>query len=374
MRQSGRARPWIVVVLVATMGACAPIDEPERTIWHAPQDGIVAARGAAEPVPRATHPPQLPQVQAASLTRSAPPGDWPTASRDKGLEVLVRAEGLEIGWTDEAVEAVEAWPSPAGQLGAPLPALVQAAAAYAAREEAAAAKGPGHDFDRFARVRIEPGALPTTEHLDGVLASLKSAGFARVALMVGRERLELRLPAAPRPPEVAAGQGAGLGFARLRWGQGQEGVWIDGDVALSEPQRAAEAPPGTRPDLPVGLRSAWSCALVQPEPTFEDAVRRATSALTSFDLPPDLPVYVELAPGASFRQAWQLAREVRGSGHEQVSFTRGASTPPIPARCPAEVGNVAALRAAAPHFEAQAPREDEHVGAALDFFGLVDTH
>ena len=292
-------------------------------------------------------------------------------SQSKGLEVLVYGSKLDVGWTDEAAERVGTWPPPSDHVGDTLPALVEAASSYAERERAAAGDRAEHPFDKFARVRIEAGALTDTAQLDVVVGSLRAAGFTQLALQVGRDPLEVHLPLAPRSPAVEAGGGTGYGFARLRWGRTEQGVWVDGDVAYSEPARGEDAAPGARPDLPVGLRSPWSCALVEPEPTFIDAVRRATSALKKYELPGELPIYVELAPGASFAEGWQLAREVRANGHDQVSFLRGTGALGIPENCPAEAGNAARLVAAAQGFLGQRRDETGHVGSTLDFFGLT---
>lgn len=380
MRRRPRAPLCLVLVLVAA--ACgAPTDEAQ-TIWHDP-DLAAAAAGATPsqsasgtmPAPPAADAMTSPPADRGPATGApAAPTTSPAEASERGqggdgraLEVIVRRASLELGWTDEAPEAIAGWPPAAATADAVLPELVRGATDYAQRERAAAAQRPGHAFDGFARVRVETGSLSSNDGLITIVRSLEAAGFGRVGLHMGQAPLELSLPLLPRAPVVADGEEAGLSFARLRWGRSQEGHWIDGDVAISGPEQSVATPVDARPDLPVGLRSAWSCALVEPEPTFTDAVRRATSAMKTFQLPADLPVYVELAPGTSFEEAWQLATEMRANGHDRISFLRGRSTGGVPSSCPSDVGNALKLRASSSRYLAQARVEGERLGAGLEF-------
>lgn len=354
--------PGVLALAMLVCCGCGTPEDDVATVWHDPAE---TPEGTEVLQARSVAPRPAPSPDQVARTPQAPPSA--RDGRTAGLEVVVRLDRLQIGWTGEVAEDVSAWPTVSSDS---LPPLVDAARAYAQRELAAAAANPGTGFDGFARILIEPGSMPATEHLATLLASLHEAGFDTITLQVGAEPFELPLPLLPRAPTVESGAGAEYGYARLRWGADAAGVWMDGDVVFSEPMAADDAPPGRRPDYAVGLRSAWACALVEPEPDFTQAVRRATSALKTFQLPPDLPLYLELAPGAPFADAWQLARELRAHGHQRVGFVRGGPRVAPSAACPQDARNAASLRGAGPRFLRQDRAEGVRVGAALDHFGL----
>jgi hypothetical protein len=368
------ARSLVVAILAAALGACG---EPRDGVQQ-PQQPRAAPGSAAslppKPPPQASvsPPPQasvLPPPMAtppeAAATEVPPP---PPGSRDRALEVAVSASALALGWTGEKPEPLTSWPPPGGT-GA-LDALVVAARTYAAREGRAARQAPDQRFDRLARIVLEAGVPATGRDFGRIVEALAAAGYTDVSVVVGTEPLELRLPMPPRPPEVAPGEGTALSYVRLRWARSEDGIWVDADAAYSEPQGDDDAPPGARPDLVVGLRSPWSCAIVPPEPTFTDALRRTASALRTFQLPHDATMYVELGPDSPFDEAWQLARDLRASGHEMVSLLRGAALGPVPESCPGDVGNAALLGERARVFLAQIRGEGVVRGPGLDAFGL----
>mgnify|MGYP006928197962 CR=1 FL=1 len=366
------------------MGCGEPTDRA-RTVRAAPgAPPVVQVRPPSDQVPGPTDQVRPPSDQVPAPTDQAPlpsptpvdqpvprstPSEPPPAdSRDMALEVLVGGPSLEIGWTGEPVEPIAAWPPPPGP--AVLPELVAAARGFTERELAAADQRPGQTFDRLARLLVEDGVAMTGEQFSRLLRSLQEAGYVDIAVQVGAEPLELRVPLPPRPPEVAPGVASGLGYARLRWATSPAGTWVDGDAVYSEPHRGDDAAPGLRPDLAVGLRSAWSCALVEPEPTFVDAVRRTTSALETFRLPADTTIYVELTEDAPFAEGWRLARELRAAGHDRVGFLRGVGGKAVAQSCPADARNAATLAARAQQFEGQIRGEDVERGHGLDHFGL----
>jgi hypothetical protein len=361
MIANAKSALWLALCL--GVAACGVPEDEARTIYHDPELAAFVAQGTntvSSEGPRPDRPQPAGDDSETPGADARPPNDGPAhngTAENRALEIVVQADTLELGWSHEPLEVVTAWPPALSTPGDSIPALVKLATTYATRETTAAAERPGNAFDALARVRLEIGAVSTVDQLHSIVGSLTTAGFDRVSVAVGTSPLQVSVPLQPPAMEPPEGEHAGLSFARLRWKTSADGVWIDGDVSISGPLHTAGEVVDSRPDLAIGLRSAWSCALVEPEPTFVDAVRRASSALRTFALPEDLPVYVELAPGASFSDAWRLASEMKASGHARVSFLRRDHPGPLSSSCPGDARNAASLRAELATYLAQ-PREE----------------
>ena len=253
-------------------------------VWH--DDGTPPA-GRAMSSPRRAQgaEPALPP-QRASLGPAGAPEKRNGRRRISELEVFVHADRLDVGWTGEPSE--RACARPVSGTDAPR-ALRRAAEAYAKRERAAASGQQDRAFEGRAALRIGGGVDLRFGELRSILATLDSAGFHSWAVHDREAPVPLELPLEIRPPDAGAPVPGVLGYVTLQWRGGDLGSWMAARAAWSTPERGATAAP-VRPDLAIPLRSAWSCGVVAPERSFEDALRRGLSALRTYDFGPELPV------------------------------------------------------------------------------------
>lgn len=317
-------------------------------VWH--DDGTPPA-GRAMSSPRRAQgaEPALPP-QRASLGPAGAPEKRNGRRRISELEVFVHADRLDVGWTGEPSE--RACARPVSGTDAPR-ALRRAAEAYAKRERAAASGQQDRAFEGRAALRIGGGVDLRFGELRSILATLDSAGFHSWAVHDREAPVPLELPLEIRPPDAGAPVPGVLGYVTLQWRGGDLGSWMAARAAWSTPERGATAAP-VRPDLAIPLRSAWSCGVVAPERSFEDALRRGLSALRTYDFGPELPVLLAADDSTPLSELQRAVREVRAVGVKQVGLVTAAPLPAAPPEdCPSAVIGRSALDATAPRFLGQ---------------------